>query len=108
MTHPALNRPAAMDTEIDENVDVFAPYRCIYITGSPGCQTDPEPVEAVTQTTMDRACQTEVMPEGNTIRTLIDVEIQTVKVVENFNEADKFVVGAMHEMVALPVKHTID
>jgi hypothetical protein len=31
-------------------------------TTSTGCQTDPEPVEAVTQTTMDCASQTEDMP----------------------------------------------
>ena len=70
-------------------------------TFSIGCQTDPEPVEAVTQTTMDCASQTEKLPEEISTQTTTDVEIQTCQIAETFDEKDKFVIAAIHDMMTL-------
>jgi len=69
-------------------------------TCSSECQTETEVVEAVTQTTMDSATQTDFMPKEKETQTTADQELQADKVVENFDENDKFIITAMHRMIA--------
>jgi len=71
------------------------------LTTSTGCQTDPEPVEVTTQTTMDCACQTEEIPAEKSVQTSADAEQQTAKVGEEFSEEDKFAIAALFDMVDL-------
>jgi hypothetical protein len=75
-------------------------------TCSTACQTDPEPVEAVTQTSMDCATQTEALPEEKAIQTSTDAEMQTSEEEENFDDDDKFVIAAMHDMITMISRHT--
>ena len=70
-------------------------------TCSIACQTDPEPVEVMTQTTMDCASQTEDIPAEKSVQTSADAEQQTAKVGEEFAEEDKFAIAALFDMVDL-------
>ena len=49
---------------------------------------------------MDSATQTDFMPKEKETQTTADQELQADKVVENFDENDKFIITAMHRMIA--------
>jgi len=74
-------------------------------TCSTECQTEPEVVTVVTQTSAECSTQTESLPEERACQTSTDVEIQTVKVSENFDAEDKYAMASVFEMIGLMLNY---
>ena len=81
------------------------PWRTYNSTCSTGCQTDPEPVEAFTPTSMDYATQTETMPEEKMSQTSTDQELQEDEEGIIFAKSDMFAIASMFDMIDILHKY---
>jgi len=68
-------------------------------------QTDPEPVETMTQTTRDAESQTTALPKEKAVQTSKDTEMQTVDMEMAMEQEDKFISATFLFAISKLVKH---
>ena len=68
-------------------------------------QTEPEPIEAMTQTTREAESQTKALPKEKAVQTSKDLESQTVEVEMTLEQEDKFIMTTFLFAISMLVKH---